>query len=527
MTTQTPDKSRIHEAVQAGDWSTVFQLAVAAGGASSATSTPSRKKRNHRINVTDSRLARYRHKSLPHIHVSKSCPRAKQTCEATCTRISKDMARDGAVMLSNLTIISTTSNAYREVLKHASVVEEYGKLTADPESEETVANITKISGQRWQVPAMLSTHQMEKHEMFADRLVTRSFNEIFRRLWSICKAVLKQQYPSMDLDIYPAEGPVARRKVAFTRSYLPGDNAQLVHSDSMFQRNINALIALTDIDEPPYHVPYRMLAGKPLVQEDLDPRVDTAGKYIDADTRNKVSERFRVMLLRNAALTEPTINKNKKYGLGRKTADISSLRSRKTEKDMETEREIYRRLDSKVRNAKEIVELGEPVTGYCEGGSPEPMKAGDTLLFFGDFIHFGPRLTERKIRKLLFVPFQLDGLDKSDDEAEEEDESEGGFQLHAGALAELVMGRHNTCSATNETIFSFMKALEDRTKIPLNSDVVSLSGRYSDDRLWTGNAKKEIENMNNIWVNGKVEEEEETGSYKVVGDYKVATQVAF
>ena len=230
-----------------------------------------------------------------------------------------------------------------------------------------------------------------------------------------------------------------------------------------------------------------------------DTRVDcNKGSFRNDETRNKLKERFGALLLDAVEEVEPRVPRTAVAGPAkkktRKTMDLSTMGS--------DEDKIYARLKRKVDNAIAIVGRAEPVAGRDANGNPRAMKEGDVLLFLGDFLHFGPQVVNSDDRLYLFVPYRIDGQMKDI----EGRENEGDAQLHSIQATELLYGRD---SAENmETIFAFMKALEAEAIPKHQSDMLALHGDWNDAQLWRPTSKKQIENMDEIWMAGKAKEKQ-------------------
>ena len=178
---------------------------------------------------------------------SPGLPRIRHCCKKQWPELLRDgFAEHGAVILSNQTVIATTSKQFREIKRHHCVVRYYAR-----------EYMKIISGQLEQCSAMLGEEAQAVHAMLRDQTVLEAFDRLFEDIWRLISIALKELYPNDDWDRYGRVGPVVKEKVAYINLKTANKNAQLLHADSMFQRNMTALIALSKIEEPTMHLPYK------------------------------------------------------------------------------------------------------------------------------------------------------------------------------------------------------------------------------------------------------------------------------
>ena len=154
---------------------------------------------------------------------------------------------------------------------------------------------------------------------------------------------------------------------------------QLWHADDIYQCNIKALCYTSELCAPPKMFDYRKLGGKPI------PRSLTKRDLVQEEFRTLVRERFGPVF---EAESVP---------------DAAKLYQQRKEEDGKTTGEVH------------------PIREYLE--------AGDVLLFYGDFIHFGwNNLHTDEDKYFLFVNSSLTGqVDQS-------------FQFHVGEYCNFVGG---------------------------------------------------------------------------------------
>lgn len=336
-------------------------------------------------------------------------------------------AEDGAALFSNKVIVNRNNiSVFRELLRHSSVVEDYGRR---PDAHGGhIAQIESLGGGRTKLSAMLGREQQKQHPAFGDSRVLKAFEHIFEKIWDICKVVLLAMDPDCGLDLTDsnAAGPVVREEVYLVHTDRPCPTQQLVQFASPYQCNMHAILALTDIEDAPYCIPYNSLGGDPLrIAEQSFLEKDANMQIKNEDAREFLRRRFGSLLL------DPTTR------IGEHT-------------NRERPTEAQASLGRKVRLATELLESGYPVTGYTEKAKPNPLKAGDTLIFFGDFLLYGPRVHSFSDARFVVIPFDVCGAGPVGKPDSVKD---------ALWLAEAVYGGLAHSCLTQETMLAYTKAM--------------------------------------------------------------------
>ncbi len=378
--------------------------------------------------------------------------------------LKKHLVTDGVVIARNGTIVSTKCKDVGILCSHFCRAKVFA---------EGLNGHTTISGERIQIFAMVSDEQMMAAPLYADSLLAgnaakKAFETLFVRVEDVFFEALQELCPGK---FQRHQVQVDKNFVAFLYNTTASATGQILHADSGSRYNFRALVNLSPQTQATLFIPYDQLvipkdeAGAPISMTDLDKDLNEDNQFCSPGTKEAYSQRFHLLVLPTDSGVTPPVPSTRNLQL--EDAD---------------ERLIFNRLFLIIEYAKKSQALATPID--------DNINQADTLLFSGDLLHRGARLTEAGFRLLLFIPVTVVG------------QYGGDKQLHPITLSEYIHGRHTL--ANLETIFAFMMAVEVECpdgKIDYGkSTVVKHSGKFSE---FPNEVRYQLMNMKDIYERGK------------------------